>query len=268
MATSYDKFKELLKFRKAMGLTLSRDKIKYIWGRRFLRELEELDIKEGKEYLAVIEDRKDLDEISSKKLEIAKEELSKLKVFNWVRFVGVSGSVAAGFAKESDDIDIFVVVRNGAMWIYRAVIAFRNIFHNKIRAKRHKDVSNKLCVNLICEERGLEFPNDIFNMHELLFLVPIYNKSYKRYVLFMNPWLERDFYVKKELLRSRTLPKKRAFFIISFFNFLAFIAQLTFMFISGHNPEINRIVENYKRGRIEFFEYEFRMEKLEGYLNE
>ncbi|MFA7627803.1 MAG: hypothetical protein WCY37_00070 [Candidatus Dojkabacteria bacterium] len=268
MATRYEKFKELLKFRRAMGLSLSKEKIKYIWGRRFLRELEELNIDEGKGFLSEIKDREDLDEMSFEKLKIAKEGLPKLKVFNWVRFVGVSGSVAAGFAKESDDIDIFVVVRDGTMWFYRAIIAFRNIFHNKIRAKRHKDLRNKLCVNLICEERGLEFPNDIFNMHELLFLIPIYNKRYKRYVLSMNQWLEGDFYVKKELLRSRVLPKKRVFFLLRLINFLAFIAQLIFMFLSGHNPEKKRLIGNYKKGRIEFFEYEFRVEKLERYLEE
>lgn len=268
MATRYEKFKDLLKFRKAMGLTISKEKVKYIWGKRFLRELNLLEIEEQKRLSFFSKEDEGLDNISLEKLEIARDNLPKLKVFNWVRFIGVSGSVAAGFAKEGDDIDIFVVVRNGTMWIYRAIIAFRNIFHNKIRAKRHKDVRDKLCVNLICEEHGLEFSNDIFNMHELLFLVPIYNKSYKRYILSMNPWLERDFYVKKELLRTRILPKKNVFFLIRVLNFFAFIAQLVFMFISGHNPEINRLIENSRKGRIEFFEYEFRMKKLESYLDE
>jgi predicted nucleotidyltransferase len=258
MAGRYEKYKDLLRFRKAMGLGLSKDKIKYIWGRRFLKKLEEEGIK----------DDMDLNDITLRKLEIAKKEIPKLKVFDWVRFVGVSGSVAAGFAKEGDDIDIFVVVRNGTMWIYRAIIAFRNIFHNKIRAKRHRDVKNKLCVNLICEERGLEFPNDIFNMHELLFLIPIYNEEYKGYILSVNSWLESDFYVKKELLKSRIIPKKGVFFPLKFLNFLSFVGQLIFMFISGHNPETKRLVENYKKGRIEFFEYKFRIEKLEKYLSE
>jgi len=258
MVSAYEKFKELLKFREAMGLGLSKDKVKYIWGRRFLKELEKWDIK----------DDIDLNDVTSRKLETAKKELPKLKVFNWVRFVGVSGSVAAGFAKKEDDIDIFVVVRNGTMWVYRAIIAFRNIFHNKIRAKRHRDVRDKLCVNLICEERGLEFPNDIFNMHELLFLIPIYNEEYKGYILSVNLWLESDFYVKKELLKSRIIPKKTVFFPLRILNFLAFVGQLIFMFISGHNPETGRLVGNYKKGRIEFFEYGFRIEKLEEYLNE
>jgi hypothetical protein len=268
MVTRYERYKEILRFRKAMGLTLSKDKIKYIWGRRFLRELEELDLQGGRGSLSAIKDIEDLNQISSEKLKIAKEQLSKLKVFNWVRFVGISGSIAAGFAKEFDDIDIFVVVRNGTMWIYRGIIIFRNIFHNKIRAKRHKNVSNKLCVNLISEERGLEFPSDIFNMHELLFLIPTYNKNYKRYVLSRNPWLEREFFVKKELLRTRIISKKKVFFILRFLNFVAFITQLIFMFISGHNPETKRLIGNYKKGRIEFFEHEFRIKKLANYTRE
>lgn len=268
MGTRHEKFKQLLKFRRAMGQGLSRDRVKYIWGRRFLRELEELGIEERADFSSVKKGSEILDEVRTSKLRVAKENLEKLKVFKWVRFIGVSGSVAAGFAEKDDDIDVFVVVRNGTMWIYRAIIAFRNIFHNKIRAKRHKEVKDKLCVNLICEERGLEFPRDIFNMHELIFLIPLYNKKYKRYILSMNPWMERDFLVKKELFRTRLIPEKKVFFPLRLLNFFAFIAQLTFMSLSGHNPEMKRLVGNYRKGRIEFFEYDYRMDKLENYERE
>ena len=264
METRYERFKELLKFRRKMGLSLSKEKIKYIWGRRLLRELDS----EGLEgHLCLIKEDQDLGGVATEKLRIAKGYISKLKLFNWVRFIGVSGSVAAGFSKDDDDTDVFIVVRNGTAWIYRGITVFRNLFHNKIRAKRHKQVRNKLCLNLITEERGLEFPEDIFNMHELLFLIPIYNKKYKRYILSQNPWLESDFLVKKDLLRTRILPKKRAPIPLNILNFLAFVAQLVFMFISGHKPEIKRLIKNYRNGRIEFFEYEFRAEKLESYLN-
>lgn len=249
-------FKNLLKFRLTMGISLSKDDVKYIWDRRYFKSIEGEDVKKLRE---------DENEHIYEKIKIAKKNISKLKVFNWVRFIGVSGSVAAGFAKEEDDIDIFIVVRNGTMWLYRALVVFRNLFHNKIRAKRHKNVKNKLCLNLICEEKDLLFPNDIFNFHELMFLRPIYNKEYKRYILSRNKWLEKEFFVKKELLRSRVIPKKKAFFLIQLVNYLAFLAQLIFMIVSKHNPDIKRLKENFKKGKIEFFEYDFRIEKMRSY---
>jgi predicted nucleotidyltransferase len=258
MQSREEAFENLMKFRSKMGISLSKDDIKYIWGRRFFKDLKE------KEFERLSENE---NQHISKKIKLVKKYIPKLKVFNWVRFIGISGSVAAGFAKEDDDIDVFVVVRNGTMWVYRGIVVFRNLFHNKIRAKRHKDVNNKLCLNLICEERGLQFPNDIFNFHELIFLKPIYNKKYKRYILSQNKWLRREFFIKKELLRSRVIPKKRAFFLIRILNYLAFVAQLVFMKVSKHDPDVRRLKENYKRGRIEFFEYDFKEGKIKNYLS-
>jgi predicted nucleotidyltransferase len=257
MQSREEAFENLIKFRLKMEVSLSEDQVKYIWGRRFFKDLEEKEL----ERLSEGENQH-----ISKKIKLAKESISKLKVFNWVRFIGISGSVAAGFVKEDDDIDVFVVVRNSTMWLYRGIVVFRNLFHNKVRAKRHKDVNNKLCLNLICEERGLQFSSDIFNFHELMFLKPIYNKKYKRYILSKNKWLRKEFFVKKELLRSRVIPKKRVFFLICIVNYLAFLAQLLFMKVSKHDPDVKRLKDNYKRGRIEFFDYDFKGEKIKSYL--
>ena len=252
-------FKNLLKFRVAMGISLSKDNVRYIWGRRYFKNM-------GKENIKKLEENEN--KHIFEKIKIANKNISKLKVFKWVQFIGVSGSVAAGFTQEKDDIDVFVVVRNGTMWLYRAIVVFRNIFHNKIRAKRHKNVKNKLCLNLICEERGLQFPNDIFNLHELIFLKSIYNKKYKRYILSKNKWLEKEFFVKKELLRSRVIPKKKAFFLVRIINYFAFLAQLIFMIVSKHNPDIKRLKENFRQGKIEFFEYDYKQEKIDNYSKE
>jgi predicted nucleotidyltransferase len=250
---------QLIKFRSLMNISLSKEKIKYIWGKKFLKSLDEktLNILEEEENRNI-----------QKKIKIAEDNISKLKVFRWVQFIGISGSVAAGFAKEEDDIDIFIVVKDGTMWIYRAMVVFRNLFHNRIRAKRHKVVKNKLCLNLICEERGLEFDNDIFNFHELMFLIPIYKKEYIKNIYSENKWLIKDYGVKKELLRTRILAKKKAILPIRVINKCAFLAQLLFMKIAKHNPETKRLTENFKKGRIEFFEYNYREKILKNYSKE
>jgi hypothetical protein len=39
------------------------------------------------------------------------------------------------------------------------------------------------------------------------------------------------------------------------------------MKVSKHNPDVKRLKDNYKRGRIEFFEYDFKEGKIKGYLS-
>ena len=251
------RIEELVKFRSLMSLSLTKLDIKYIWGKRFLKSFEEFKPIHSKE-------RKD---IIQKKIEICKSNIYILKVFNWVRFIGISGSVAAGFVKEEDDIDIFIVVRNGTVWLYRGIIVFLNLFHNRIRAKRHNDVKDKLCINLISEERGLEFKNDIFNFHELMYLIPVYNEKYLNYIYSQNPWLEKEFFVKKESLISRESPKRKVFFVIRILNYFAFLSQLLFMSVVGHKPDTDNLRKNYKKGKIEFFEHDYKEEVMQNYLS-
>lgn len=236
-----------------MGASLKKSDVKRIWGKSFIREF-------GGKYV------EDENLEVKKKLEYAKKIIRVLKLFNWVKFIGVSGSVGAGFAKENDDIDIFVVVRNKTAWIYRGFISLSNIFHNKIRAKRHKSFKNKLCLNMICEERGLLFEDDMFNFHELMFLVPIYNEKYLNFIYSKNLWLRDSFDVKRELLYSRVLEGKDAGILIRILNRIFYLLQICFMYVSNHKPDIKRIRRNYKDGRIEFFEEDFKKKRLQRYL--
>lgn len=243
----------LEKFRGLMGASLKRDDIKRIWGKSFLREFR------GKY-------EQNTNKIVKEKLEYAGNTIKVLKIFNWVKFIGISGSVGAGFAKEGDDIDVFVVVKNGTAWVYRGVISLLNLFHNKIRAKRHRIIKNKLCLNMICEERGLEFDMDIFNFHELMFLVPSYNEKYLNFIYSNNLWLRDLYFVKKDLLYTKISNGKEVNIIVRFLNTVFYLLQIFFMYISNHKPNVKRIRSNYKKGRIEFFEEDFKKKKLEKYL--
>lgn len=243
----------LEKFRALMGASLKKDDFKRIWGKSFLRESTE-------KY------KQNENGIVKEKLIYAKEIIKVLKIFNWVKFIGVSGSVGAGFAKEEDDIDVFVVVQNKTVWIYRGLVSFLNLFHNRIRAKRHSVIKDKLCLNMICEERGLEFDNDMFNFHELMFLIPLYNEKYLNYIYSNNLWLRDSYFVKKDLLYSKISQGKDANIFIKFLNTVFYLLQICFMYVSNHRPNVKRIRRNYKKGRIEFFEEDFKKEKLEDYL--
>lgn len=246
---------ELIKFRSLMGCNLTEEKARYIWGKNSVKNS---DISFGKEQV---------NEHVISKIEVAKKFVKYLLLGNFVRFIGISGSVGAGFAKEVDDIDVFVVVQNYTAWIYRALLVFKNIFHHKIRTKLDGErVKDKFCLNLICEERDVVFEGDMFNFHELMYLVPIYNEKYINYIYSQNVWLREEYGVKNELMINRVAISKRKNIFLNILNFKAFCLQLIFMIITKHSPEIPRLKANFKRGRIEFFPGDYKEKRMENYL--
>ena len=245
---------ELKIFRSKMGLGVSREQAKYIWGKGFVKGNDQYFDEEVRNVEV------------ARKVEIAKNGIRYLKAFNFLKFVGISGSVGAGFANEEDDIDVFVVVRNYTSWIYRGIITFKNIFHHRIRRIRNGNVvKDKFCVNLIREERDLIFDKDIFNFHELMYLIPIYNERYLNFIYSQNGWLREGYGVKGELLVSRGFVSKKRDWFLRVVNFKFFVLQILFMVISLHRPELGRLWNNYKRGRVEFFPGGFRKEKIQEY---
>lgn len=249
-------YTKLSQFRSLMGEGVYQEDIRRIWGESYLSS-----IKKRKKNIPNTNPNPFLDE----KIRIAKESILSLLVSTFVKFIGISGSVASGFAKEDDDIDIFIVVRNGSMWIYRALVQARNIFHRKIRMKGEDNVKDKLCLNLIAEEQGITFDSDIFNFNELMYLIPIYNEKYIKYIYSRNKWLEDEYNVKKELLITKIKPQKRVNVLIRIMNTFFYYLQLTYMKLAKHRPDFKRLKENSKKGRIEFFPKRFRERKIKNY---
>jgi len=240
-----------------MNLSLSEEDIVRIWGSRYLKKIES----EMSRNLP----KRNRNKFVEIKIEIAKQNISSLLALNLVKFIAVTGSVGAGFAKEEDDIDVYVVVRNNSMWLYRGVVSIKNLFHNKIRAKRHKESKDKICLNFVSEERGLHLEDDIFNFHELMYMKPIYNNSYLNFIFFENKWLIHKYGVKKELLKTDIEPQKSVNPIFFILDRIFYFAQLFFMILSHHEPEIKRLKMNSKVGKIEFFPKDFKAKKIEEY---
>lgn len=251
-----EKYIQLKKFRSLMSLSVCKEDIERIWGRQYLKKI--ID-----HHQRICKKRESL--IVRKKIQIAQESVSSLLALKLVKFIGVTGSVAAGFAREEDDIDIYVVVRNKSMWLYRGIIVIRNLFHNKIRAKRHKEVKDKLCLNFVSEERGLKLEDDIFNFHELMYIIPIYNQRYLNFIYLENKWLVHKYNIRKELLETEIEEEKSVNCFFQLLNFFFYYFQVIFMLVSRHNPELKRLKENNKRGKIEFFPIGFKSERIGEY---
>lgn len=210
-----DAINKMRLFRKQMGLTLSKDMQAYIWGKaEFPKEISS--------------------ERKKKKLLFAQKYLKVLLVSGVVRFIGVSGSIAAGTLKENDDIDIFVVVKDYSAWFFRGITFLVLRLLGVLRVLQDSDVNNKFCINFIMEERGILFnEQDIFVLHELFYLVPLYNPFYKDFIICNNKWLRSwAIPISKFCEKSQGIKKENTFFLISFFNSVLFQLQILYSKLS------------------------------------
>lgn len=232
---------KLDRFRKNMGSRLFLEDCKRIFG------------VENKEL-----PKKPSNKVIEEKIRVAKSYISTLNVFNWVKCICVTGSIAAGTALKKDDIDFFVVVRNNTAWIYRGLMLLRGLKTNKLRFAEGGDVKDLICVNMIIEERGLTYENDIFNFHEIMYLIPIYKEDYINVIYSKNEWLSKH----GVSLSAGEYLDERSNIFLAILNFCAFIIQLLYMYIRNHKPRLYRLWKNYTIGRIEFFPDDFKERSL------
>jgi len=250
-----DTVEELYQFRSRIPANLTVEKVKEVWG---------IDIKQEK-FPKVIEPRKNIIE---EKVEITQKSLNQILLKPIVRFIGISGSVASEFVQRDDDIDLFIVVKNDTVWIYRLYIYIKNLFKRNIRSKGNPNVKDKLCINFLVEQRALDFEQDIFNLNELTYLKPIYNKEFLNIIFLSNLWLEEKYLISEKFLGKRNLKVgdvkkigKRNYFLLPV-NFLAFLFQLVFMLVTKHNPDIKRLFKGFRDGEVQFYPEDFKEEKL------
>jgi hypothetical protein len=107
--------------------------------------------------------------------------------FPFVRGVMLSGSISKGFMAESDDIDYFIIVHPGRIWITRTLLTiFKKIF--LLNSYRN------FCINYFVDSNHLVIKeHNRFTATELVFLIPMYNRSFYEKILSVNDWV-RSYY--------------------------------------------------------------------------
>lgn len=190
-------------------------------------------------------------------------QLKLFKPLGLVKYVGISGSIAAGTYKPGDDIDLFIIVKDHTSWFYRGLL--KVLLGDNARLVEDRDIGDKLCINFICEERGLSFEDSIFTLHEFLHLEDIYNKEYrgKEFASF-NQWLSE--YGVEGIGEDKANTRRSLSSVLWWpINVAAFLAQVGFMKYKGHTPEVKRYFKALKKGRIAFYPQEFHGERLQDY---
>lgn len=110
-----------------------------------------------------------------------------------LRLAAVTGSTAYGNPAPEDDIDLFLVTREGSLWIF-LLGAF--LYLRTRRWKSSARTAPEYCLNFALEERVLpaEFtePQGFLFARETLMMRPVRGDGLLRAVLTEAPWLQRE----------------------------------------------------------------------------
>ncbi|HLD51545.1 hypothetical protein A3K34_04295 [candidate division WWE3 bacterium RIFOXYC1_FULL_40_10] len=150
----------------------------------------------------------------------------------WVRYVGITGSVAAYSATSNSDLDLFIVTQKNRIWLVRGFVALILIITNKY--PKNGSEAGRICPNLYVDEANMVWEKSKRNLyiaHDILLMQPIINKR-DYYFKFMraNDWVFKYFanfpidlpliFRNKRVIRGRFL---------DFIEWLAMKMQLYYM---------------------------------------
>ncbi|HPT66034.1 MAG TPA: nucleotidyltransferase domain-containing protein [Candidatus Woesebacteria bacterium] len=158
--------------------------------------------------------------------------------FKDILFLGITGSVAAGYPKKNDDIDIVIITKKNKLWINRLKLRFfiviNKIPHRKFGKKEKKD---EFCFNLWLDEKALEIKDkkqNLKNAMDLILIRPLINKNktYEKFI-YINDWAKKwvatgyNDKVKKFINLKVTKSYKNIFDMV--INWLVFWPQFWYM---------------------------------------
>jgi len=165
---------------------------------------------------------------SRQKIAQAKRIASILMLIPTIQLVAVTGSVAVGDARYTDDIDLLIITSNHSLWITRPfVLLLLSLFsRRRLPRQTYHSAAHSFCPNLWMEARTLTVPRikqNLYTAHEVLFVTPIYDRSCVHQL-----FLDRNYWVKKYLANAylQSINKEPKKDPSHFFGFLLFPLNL------------------------------------------
>jgi hypothetical protein len=158
-----------------------------IFGGVFPKQKKQYYFLPGRDNLVSV--RRERQQWQQEKWKIARESAALLSKIPTTQLVGVTGGLSMNNARCEDDIDLFIVVARGTLWITRLLAT---IYLWRVRRTRNDtDVANKVCLNMFVTDDHLEIDeHDLFAAHEVLQMEPIFTHAdtYKKF-LQANTWV-------------------------------------------------------------------------------
>ncbi len=114
-----------------------------------------------------------------------------------IKYCGISGSLAYGRAKESDDIDLFIITAGNFLWTARFTANIIALICGVKRKRGLSQAPDKVCLNLFFSESRLSISKDKqteFVAREIIKLKTVFDKKdiYKDFIL-KNLWILKFF---------------------------------------------------------------------------
>ncbi|MDO8451591.1 MAG: hypothetical protein Q7S76_01855 [bacterium] len=189
------------------------------------------------------------EKLAQKKWTIARRVAVYLSYIPTVTLIGVTGGLSMDNVRNEDDIDMFFVVAPHTIWVSRFLITVVVECLGLRRRPHQSRVKNKICLNMLVTEDGLEVPpheRDVFSAHEVLQLIPLWSsgRAYVRFLtanqwvsrLFPNAWAEAEKKIIFEEKRTRDV-------FSSFFSRLVGLFEVPCRFIQTRYMRKRRTVE-------------------------
>ncbi len=153
--------------------------------------------------------RKRRERVCAKKILLASRAGNILMAIPTISAVFLTGSLAAGNARNRDDIDLMLITKPNSLWTTRLIIIpFFDIL-NLRRKRLSRHVADKLCFNLFLSETSLSVPEpkrSLYTAHEILLAKPLFDKNNQSsHLLSSNPWI-RDYFPNLPPQKKRKLP--------------------------------------------------------------
>ncbi len=133
---------------------------------------------------------------SSKKLIQKLEKLIPLLAkIPWIKFIGITGSIAAFNADLKSDIDILIVTKHKRLWLTRGFVFLILKILGELRTDSNPE--QKICPNIFMDEKHLAWPKNrrnIYVAHEVVMMYPMLDRgdTYFRF-LHDNSWIKGYF---------------------------------------------------------------------------
>ncbi|HAP37287.1 hypothetical protein A2574_00545 [Candidatus Shapirobacteria bacterium RIFOXYD1_FULL_38_32] len=187
-----------------------------------------------------IKSGKGINKISKKKIRKARQFVKKiLDNYEDVLMVGITGSVAAGSAKENDDIDLLIITKKQRLWVVRLMLKIE-LIRRRIPHRRWngKEVGDEYCLNLWLDEANLKIPKDkrnIRNAMDLVMMRPILNKNdlYEKFMkknIWVGKYVNTGYSNKmKRLIKTKYIDSKTEARKPDWLNFFCYMGQRMFM---------------------------------------
>lgn len=132
--------------------------------------------------------------ISSRKLTKLNALIPRLGQLPGILAIYLTGSLAMRNAVERDDLDLFIVTKNGRLWTTRLLLTLYVELLGLRRRPHSKRPANQLCLNLYLTPQAFTLPSpkrSLYTAYELIQAIPLYDPHQTRTALLAsNPWIK------------------------------------------------------------------------------